>query len=322
MTWDSQTDIILEMKSIESFKVECSNPKPVNFDAPRVVASTTSGIEAPEIGRTFLRGEGGLYLSEGLHVTLGTDVTVSGDERLDLIEGRDDSAHDVRFWNITLSGSGGSQKIVMADKHFGNDERPDAEREVAASALVETSCGVGTFDTLMMINDDKGVRLFSTFDPSVKSLDNLDVFGGAPSSLARFSGALGIASVTLAKLHSAGITHGDAALKNLATSVISGHNYPFVIDLEDAKFADSKRDKNRLVELIGSDINRLANDLLRRGWLRFGSGDQLAHFNDLFLSQYLSHITQSNICPKPALTDSMKNSIRENVSGVSELVLA
>lgn len=281
---------------MENIKIKTEVVDTLDFAEMRVRSSLADGIEARDDAAIFLRGNNGLYLSSELAEQVGGRIiSLLGTERTDLIMGRDDSAHDVRFWDLEVSGSLGAKKIVVADKRFSNAQRSDAERELAAANLVAGHCQIDTFKTLFVLNQDDGVRLFSLFDSSVVSLDNLalnpNFSGGESDSVSRLGGSLGIAASTLARLHVSGIMHGDVALKNLATSKVRGNHYPFVIDLEDAKHADPAGDKDRYLGLLKKDISDLAEDLKRRGWLEYGDGNRLDHFSEMFLSHYLSHVS-------------------------------
>jgi hypothetical protein len=307
---------------MNSFGAEGLNSQSVDLSSVDTFTSILNGIEAPKLSGLFLRGNTAVYIDKKLMDALGGYVgSVIGEPRPDLIPGRDDSAHDVRFWNVSILGTDTEKRLVMADKPFDNTERGDAEREIAASAMVAELCGFNTFNTQLIINDQEGVRLLSIFEPTVRSLDNLAMcengYGDESDAVSRLGGSLGIAASTLARLHSVGLVHGDVALKNLAISKRGDHHYPFVIDLEDAKFADPAKDEDRYIALVKKDISDLIADLKRKGWLEFGDGDIFTHFSELFLSQYLTQITHPANQPM-SKSGKVGELIREVVSSVSE----
>jgi len=218
-------------------------PEKVSFLKPRYIkglanaASHSSFLNSTLVNRLHVAESGDLLLIpdqlQSLEAEESIEVTFEPIKKLRWT--REQSAgHGVQFGRLAIK----SNNCIPAQEYVAY--KPDlsveqAVREAAASRFVNTENVVGSaYDPLGFLKQlDGGVVLITRFAGQTETFDN--VLWKNPSEVTdgQVVDALSKAAKSLAYLHAAGMTHGDAQPKNIAWDTQS--DQPWHVDLETAR---------------------------------------------------------------------------------------
>lgn len=212
-------------------------------------------------------------------------------------EGRLDSAHEVRFGDLTLHSSDGSAtEVPIALKPFQLQDRYRAANELAALIRTPDATGITAFEPIGAVRTANGLAIMTRFEPDVVSLDNVDWGRDLADSL-EYSidviNGLQKGAVLLARLHRAGHTHNDAQVKNVAVDLSDTLKEVRLIDLETARWRDlaSSGDRDRFMQEVYRDMAALIGTALRKGlWQDNGGEGRARAVRELLLEPYVGFL--------------------------------
>lgn len=187
-------------------------------------------------------------------------------QKLSLGFGATDSLHQVMFGCLHLQGDQRRTVTDVAVKPFKEAASKRAEHELRCLELLERS-GINAFKPIGILSSDRYEFLITEFESQILSLDN--VHWGYPLKTAEFHEYLGPmlygVGESLGELHSKGVFHGDAQIKNFALSE-SGDTQ--ALDLEGAAYINESDEIIRQLPNMGfGDIVMLYSTLKTQGFL-------------------------------------------------------
>lgn len=201
-------------------------------------------------------------------VTFDNKTHASFIEKQDFSQGRDESAHQVRFGQLLLNGRDLHEvPELVAVKPF--EDRAALYREWAAheylNSLTDRQIG---YINLGVHNDHKGVEsIVSQYDHGVVTFDSSFWAGEDDPESATRPAVLQrhamLGARALGFLHGVGMTHGDAQVKNLAADRLGFR----AVDLESAEILDEEKlnDKIALTQ-TGRDISAFISSMGMADW--------------------------------------------------------
>lgn len=237
-------------------------------------------------------------------------------------DGREDSVHGVEFGQLQLTRSDDTETTVDVAVKPYHTWRKGAANELAAMLKVSELTSVNSFEPLGIINNGHKMAVLTRFEPSVVSLDNLNWRRSIEEPFSQtvdIVAALQKSALTLARLHQAGIIHGDAEIKNMAVIVEGAVHRIKLIDLESAKWRDINDFHSRGLYLDGvyKDAEALVGSILKKGlWEDAGYTDKAHAVQILFAEPYLSFLRH------PANRHPARAEIRQEIEERIELILS
>lgn len=172
--------------------------------------------------------------------------------------GAADSKHGVLFGDVDVISPDGMSTVRAAIKPFiaetdgyGESDSDAAIREQNnLTTVIER--GFDTYRPLAIAKDGDNTYLITEYRPEIETMDNAD--WSLPPSDPRYETEvvpnLAFIADSMAKMHAAGIFHGDAQIKNFAKSDTGGQ---VVVDMEDATITSDAYQTGALLEQ-GDDV--------------------------------------------------------------------
>ncbi len=262
---------------------------------------------AESLGRAAYNG---LVLAADKAVELGSRAEHAGPSRFAFTEepswreGREASAHDVRFGHMNFEGPDGDISRPVAVKIFEGDLEA-AMHEYAATRLVRQADLIRTFNPVGLAMVGKNPALITDFEPQVRSFDNFEwgTLLDTQDDPDMLTAIIEKCALTLGLLHSTPVrnpqeddvvvpSHGDARLRNMAWDQ-SGLR---LVDLETFSANTftvqpdgglSEEDSVRLHEVVLRDLLLLLGSLSERGVLAENTlAEKQAFYDEHLLGVY------------------------------------
>lgn len=193
--------------------------------------------------------------------------------------GRERSAHDVYFGNLSINMDKGDVRLPVACKPYGIFEHNLAVHEFSALEHFKSNPELRSFTPFGIWYDSVGTpTVITKFESQVVSLDNHEWQQDSSTPLARHLDpirALQKSAQILARLHMRGFAHRDAQIKNMA------------IDIADSSI--------RLVDLTTLKRTHKTTDTSHESWQRGVEYDLQVLLTSTQREGYLAHDESNDV---------------------------